>query len=116
MLETIREYAAERLEASGEADGIRRRHADAFRSLAAECYQRRVEAEAECSDRLESDHHDLRAALESLAMHDPDAELELASALAWFSHSHLTEGRRRLPTRSPDHARKGPSVLQPSPR
>ena len=98
MLETIREYAAERLEASGEADEVRRRHADAFRSLAAECYARRVEAESECSERLESDHDDLRAALEWLAAHEPDAELELAGALGWFwlSHSHLAEGRRRL--------------------
>jgi predicted ATPase/class 3 adenylate cyclase len=98
MLETIREYAAEKLDASGEADELRRRHADAFRSLAAECYARRVEAETECSERLESDHDDLRAALEWLAAHDPDAELELAGALGWFwlSHSHLAEGRRRL--------------------
>ena len=110
MLETIREYAAERLEASGEADEIRRRHADAFRSLAAECYARRVEAETECSDRLESDHDDLRAALEWLALHDPDAELELAAALGWFwlSHSHLPEGRRRL-TEALDRSRmEGP--------
>jgi predicted ATPase/class 3 adenylate cyclase len=98
MLETIREYAAEKLEASGEGDELRRRHANAFRSLAAECYARRVDAEAESSERLESDHDDLRAALEWLAAHDPDAELELAGALGWFwlSHSHLSEGRRRL--------------------
>ena len=45
-----------------------------------------------------SDHDDLRAALEWLGAHDPDAELELAGALGWFwlSHSHLAEGRRRL--------------------
>ena len=98
MLETIREYAAERLEASGEAEELRRRHADAFRSLAAECYAHRVDAETECSERLESDHDDLRAALEWLGAHDPDAELELAGALGWFwlSHTHLAEGRRRL--------------------
>jgi predicted ATPase/class 3 adenylate cyclase len=98
MLETIREFAAEQLEASGEADELRRRHANAFRSLAAECYARRVDAEAESSKRLESDHDDLRAALEWLAAHDPDAELELAGALGWFwlSHSHLNEGRGRL--------------------
>ena len=50
------------------------------------------------SERLESDHDDLRAALDWLAATVPDAELELAGALRWFwfSHSHLTEGRRRL--------------------
>ena len=98
MLETIREYAAEQLEASGEVDELRRRHAHVFSSIAAECYARRVEAETECAERLEADHDDLRAALEWLAANDPDAELELASALGWFwlSHSHLHEGRRRL--------------------
>ena len=34
MLETIREYAGETLESSGEADELRRRHAACFRSLA----------------------------------------------------------------------------------
>jgi predicted ATPase len=98
MLETIREFAADRLEESGEADELRRRHATAFRALAAECYARRVDAETECSERLEADHDDLRAALEWLALYDPNGELELAGALAWFwmSHSHLAEGRRRL--------------------
>ena len=98
MLETIREYAAEQLEESVEADELRRRHAAAFQALAAECYARRVEAETECSKRLEADHDDLRVALEWLATHDADGELELAGALGWFwmSHSHLAEGRRRL--------------------
>ena len=36
MLETIREYAAERLEESGEADELRRRHAEHFLALAEE--------------------------------------------------------------------------------
>jgi tetratricopeptide (TPR) repeat protein len=98
MLETIREYAVEKLEASGEAAELRRRHANASCSLAAECYAHRVDAEAESADRLESDHDDLRAALEWLAVHDPDVELELAGTLGWFwmSHSHIAEGRRRV--------------------
>ena len=35
MLETIREYASEKLEASGEAEALRRRHAEYFSALAA---------------------------------------------------------------------------------
>ena len=34
MLETIREYASEKLEASGETDALRRRHAEYFLALA----------------------------------------------------------------------------------
>jgi len=110
MLETIREYAVEQLEASGQADELRRRHANAFRALAAECYARRVGAESESSERLESDHDDLRVALDWLATHDADGELELAGALGWFwmSHSHLAEGRRRLRDALASSNAKGP--------
>jgi predicted ATPase/class 3 adenylate cyclase len=98
MLETIREYATEQLEASREAEELRRRHAVFFQALAAQCYARRLDAEAECSERLESDHDDLRVAVEWLAVHDPYGELRLAGSLGWFwmSHSHLVEGRKRL--------------------
>ena len=98
MLETIREYAGERLAQSGEADEFQKRHADFFRSLAEHAYLRRLEAEPEWSARLELDHDDLRAALDWLSAHDAAGELELASRLGWFwlSHSHLAEGRRRL--------------------
>ena len=98
LLETIRDYALERLIESGDAEDMRRRHADAFAALAEAGYEHRLEAETEWSDRLERDHDDLRAALDWLAEHDADAELRLAGALGWFwlSHSHLAEGRRRL--------------------
>ena len=98
LLETIRQYAADRLAESGEADDIRRRHAEAFTALAEEGYERRFEAESEWSDRLERDHDDLRAALDWLGEHDAEGELRLAGALGWFwlSHSHIAEGRRRV--------------------
>jgi predicted ATPase/class 3 adenylate cyclase len=98
MLETIREYAAERLAASREADEIRRRHAVFFAELAEEAYEHRFDAEAEWSERLELDHDDLRVALDWLAASDSGRALALAGALGWFwlSHGHLAEGRDRL--------------------
>ena len=98
MLETIREYAGERLAESAEREGLLRRHADFFRELAEEAYRRRFDAEAEQSAMLEADHDDLRAALDLLEESDPGRALELAGALGWFwlSHGHLLEGRGRF--------------------
>jgi len=98
MLETIREYALERLEGSPEADELHRRHASFFSTVTEQAYEGRFGAESEWSARLELDHDDLRAALDFLAASDPDRALELAGALGWFwlSHGHLAEGRGRL--------------------
>jgi tetratricopeptide (TPR) repeat protein len=98
MLETIREYALERLEGSPEAEELRRRHASFFSAVTEQAFDGRFGAESEWSARLELDHDDLRAALDFLAVNDADGALELAGALGWFwlSHGHLVEGRGRL--------------------
>ena len=98
MLETIREYALEKLEASTAAEELRRRHARFFSALAEEAYGRRFDAESEWSTRLGVDHDDLRGALDWLVANDPDRGLELAGALGWFwlSHGLLAEGSGRL--------------------
>src|SRR5205823_11468230 len=98
MLGTIREYAAEKLAASGDAEEVRRRHAAFFTELAREAYEGRFDAEAEWSERLELDHDDLRVTLDWLTANDPDGALALSGALGWFwlSHGHLSEGRDRL--------------------
>ena len=98
MLETLGEYGRERLEDGNEGDELRRRHADFFSALAEEAYRRRFDAEVEWSERLESDHDDLRAALDWLQEHDADRALELAGALGWFwlSRGLLPEGYGRL--------------------
>ena len=100
MLDTIQEYARGRLAVLQDADELRRRHATFFSVIAEEAYDRRREAEAESSERLEVDHDDLRAALDWLEVSDPDRALELAGALGWFwlSHGLLDEGCRRLAT------------------
>ena len=64
MLETIREYARERLEESGEAESIKRAHAEYFLALAEEAEPRLWGSEdAEWLDRLEEEHDNIRAAL-----------------------------------------------------
>ena len=99
LLEVVREYALEQLEAGGEADEIRRRHALFFLSLAEEAEPELVGArQAEWLDRLEEEHDNLRAALRWATEHDPDSALRLAGAVwrLWLVHGHLTEGRRWL--------------------
>lgn len=98
LLETIREYAGERLAEMHNGGERRRRHAAFFAAQAEEAYSNRIDAEAEWAARLELDHDDLRAALDWLATTEPSSELPLAGALGWFwlSHSHLEEGARRL--------------------
>ncbi|MGH3136217.1 MAG: ATP-binding protein [Gaiellaceae bacterium] len=98
LLETIREYALERLAGSTEAGELRRRHADFFSGLAEQAYEHRFDAEAEWAERIQLDHDDFRAAFDWLALSDPERALELAGALGWFwfTHGHLTEGRQRL--------------------
>jgi predicted ATPase/class 3 adenylate cyclase len=97
MLDTIAEYARERLEHAG-GDELRRRHGDYYAAIAEAAYDHRFDAEAEWSARLDADHDNLRAALDWLAVHDADAALELAGALGWFwlSRGLLEEGCRRL--------------------
>jgi tetratricopeptide (TPR) repeat protein len=64
MLETIREYAIERLEESGELDELRRRHAHHFLGLAEAAASMLHSAEQGVwLERLELEHDNLRAAL-----------------------------------------------------
>jgi predicted ATPase/class 3 adenylate cyclase len=102
MLETIREYAAERLEQLGEADELRRRHAEHFLALAEEAepnLRGGSPSPGEWLDRLEADHDNLRAALDRLeASGETQRALRLTAALwlFWNRRGHLPQGRRRL--------------------
>src|SRR5207249_6135319 len=80
MLETLHEYAAERLEASGEAGELRRRHAAYFLVLA-ETAEPELTGAAQASwlARLEAEHDNLRAALTWALAADPAAGLRLAA-------------------------------------
>jgi predicted ATPase len=99
MLETIREYATERLEESGEAEERHRRHAQHFLALAEEAEQHAREYSKEWLELLEREHDNLRAALDRFeALGESQLALRLAGALSefWGIRGHFTEGRRRL--------------------
>jgi predicted ATPase len=107
MLETIQEYAAERLGDSGEAEGVRTRHAEHFLALAEEAApQMRHEEEAEALALLEPEHANLRAALATLRGAgdvEPEARLVYALSDFWWKRGHLRESRdafeRIMPSR-----------------
>jgi predicted ATPase/DNA-binding SARP family transcriptional activator len=99
MLETIREYANERLEEWGEVEEVRRRHADYFLALAEEAAPQLPLSSPELLDRLEREHDNLRAAFDWFeAAGETQLALRLAGALwrFWYLRAHLDEGRRRL--------------------
>jgi tetratricopeptide (TPR) repeat protein len=100
LLETVRQYAGDKLEAAGEGATVRGRHRDWCLALA-----RQAEPEFDGPqqgtwlERLELEHDNLRAALAWLATSgDVDRWLCLAGALApfWERSAHLSEGRRWL--------------------
>jgi tetratricopeptide (TPR) repeat protein len=99
MLETIREYATERLDASDEAAEFRRRHAEYFLALAEEAEPHLPADRREWVDRLTHEHDNLRAGLDWFeAVDETQLGLRLAGALSrfWFMKGFLAEGWRRL--------------------
>lgn len=99
MLEVVREYAGQALEASGESETVRRRHAEYFVSLGekAEPFLQAAQT-AEWLDRMEDEHDNLRATMQWSLKNDATMAVRLAVAVRnfWLLHSHLSEGYRWL--------------------
>jgi hypothetical protein len=97
MLESIHEYALERLIASGEDEAIRQQHAVYYLTLAEAAEQQLYgSAQRIWLKRLEIEHDNMRAALEWFRMRaDGERLARLSAALAWFwwLHGHLSEAR-----------------------
>jgi predicted ATPase/class 3 adenylate cyclase len=117
MYETIREFALERLEASGDAEEIRRRHAEHFLELAEEAEPHMIrEALTRPGPwlaRIDIERDNARAAMDRfVAARDAERALRMAGALAWFfdQKGPLTECRRHL--ESARALGNGPPVLR----
>ncbi len=98
MLETIHGFAEERLELTGEADAVRRRHAAWILGLAQRA-ERFIwsEHQAVWLERVERAHDNVRTALNwCLGGRDEETGVLLAASMHrfWFARGYIREGRR----------------------
>jgi predicted ATPase/class 3 adenylate cyclase/Tfp pilus assembly protein PilF len=99
MLETIHEFAREKLEQSGEAEEIKRLHAQYFLTLAEEAYpELKGPHQLEWLERLEAEQDNIRVAFSwALERKEVEVALRLGGALSWFWWVRgYSEGRRWL--------------------
>ena len=96
MLETIREYAGERLSARGYEDLVGQHHAQYFLAVAEEAEPELAKAQLkQWGDRLEADHDDFRTALGWLLERgqvEQTGRLVAALWQFWETRAYLTEG------------------------
>ncbi|WP_309719621.1 tetratricopeptide repeat protein [Armatimonas sp.] len=127
LLETVRQYARERLLDSGAGEATRARHRDYFLAFAQEAGTKLVgPTQTHWMQQLEREHDNLRTALE-FCLSEP-ASVPLGQTLAgalwkfWWNRGHLTEGREwyertlaqeggEAPTQARAAALHGASVL-----
>ena len=96
MLETIREYGVERLDAASELDAVARAHADHFLTMAIGLGPA-FTTSGDALDTATRQHDNIRAALRwSIDHGDPELALEAVGALwrFWHLRGHLREGER----------------------
>jgi predicted ATPase len=99
LLETVRQYAAERLDEAGEGRAFERRHCDWYIELAESDPTPAGDLPArDRLRRLDLERDNLRAALASALADDPQLALRLTVALwrFWLMRGYLAEGYRWL--------------------
>jgi predicted ATPase/DNA-binding SARP family transcriptional activator len=99
LLETVRQYARERLRHAGEEPFVEDRHRDWYAGYAEDHDPERAAAAGEeAMHSFDAEHDNLRAALRLALPREPEAALRLATSLwrFWLARGHLAEGRRWL--------------------
>ena len=98
MLETIREYATERLRDGNDEAAVRDRHLDDLIALTERGYQERRASASTQFPILDAEHDNIRVALDWAAASSPSNEARLAAAIAphWYVRGHARETRERL--------------------
>ena len=99
MLETLREYAAERLDNAGESELARSRHAAHLLELVEGMEGEFTGRDSRAAlDRIGEEHDNIRAALRFLVTRAPEESLRLASGLwrFWQMRGHLLEASQWL--------------------
>ena len=97
MLETIRDFAIEQLEAAGEGDVVRRRHAEYFLELGQSANLFAESDGPEHAEVVRAEQDNFRAAIDWAIEHDPELALRLTTTLEqfWVMNDPF-EGVRRL--------------------
>lgn len=96
LLETIRQFARDKLDEAGVSDSVRRRHAEHFMGLAEEAeHHVRGAREKEWWSRLDTELDNLRLAMEwSIEADEPELGMRLTAAIwrFWWFTFRFTEG------------------------
>jgi predicted ATPase/DNA-binding CsgD family transcriptional regulator/Tfp pilus assembly protein PilF len=98
LLETLRQYAHERLTAAGDIEKVQRQHASYYSALAAEA--ERGAWDQTWLERLLAEYENLRATMRWLSESNPQDAVGLGGRLwpMWVRGGFLTEGRTHLRT------------------
>jgi predicted ATPase/DNA-binding CsgD family transcriptional regulator len=108
LLETVHEFAYQRLKDAGAENDARRRHFEHFAAFAHQVTpELRGPQQPAWKERLDEELSNIRAALDWGAANDPAAALVMAVNLIWFwkTRGHIREGRewfKRLVDAAPD--------------
>jgi len=101
LLETLREFATEKLEETGQREPTHQRHAVFYAALARQAdLEARMPENVKALQPLEREQENLRAALDWYSLHPHEADAYLAFCIAlypfWNWHGQLAEGRKYL--------------------